>query len=123
MFLYDTAFWDGEQWTADDPPTIGVSHIQPEFNFNENETTWKMGTYGQWQAGLGKRVQVTAGGRADYFTATEELVMSPRVNLELFLNDETNLHMGYGKHYQYPCLLYTSPSPRDLSTSRMPSSA
>ena len=25
--------------------------------------------------------------------------------------------------YFYPCLLYTSPSPRDLSTSRMPSSA
>ena len=25
--------------------------------------------------------------------------------------------------YWYPCLLYTSPSPRDLSTSRMPSSA
>ena len=27
------------------------------------------------------------------------------------------------KDYQYTCLLYTSPSPRDLSTSRMPSSA
>ena len=25
--------------------------------------------------------------------------------------------------YTHPCLLYTSPSPRDLSTSRMPSSA
>ena len=25
--------------------------------------------------------------------------------------------------YSHPCLLYTSPSPRDLSTSRMPSSA
>ena len=25
--------------------------------------------------------------------------------------------------HQYGCLLYTSPSPRDLSTSRMPSSA
>ena len=25
--------------------------------------------------------------------------------------------------YVYTCLLYTSPSPRDLSTSRMPSSA
>ena len=25
--------------------------------------------------------------------------------------------------FPYPCLLYTSPSPRDLSTSRMPSSA
>ena len=27
------------------------------------------------------------------------------------------------KEYTDPCLLYTSPSPRDLSTSRMPSSA
>ena len=26
-------------------------------------------------------------------------------------------------HYKLTCLLYTSPSPRDLSTSRMPSSA
>ena len=29
------------------------------------------------------------------------------------------LHIGHAKS----CLLYTSPSPRDLSTSRMPSSA
>ena len=28
-----------------------------------------------------------------------------------------------GKSKYDPCLLYTSPSPRDLSTSRMPSSA
>ena len=28
-----------------------------------------------------------------------------------------------GSSTVYPCLLYTSPSPRDLSTSRMPSSA
>ena len=28
-----------------------------------------------------------------------------------------------GAHMGYVCLLYTSPSPRDLSTSRMPSSA
>ena len=28
-----------------------------------------------------------------------------------------------GAHLAYSCLLYTSPSPRDLSTSRMPSSA
>ena len=38
-------------------------------------------------------------------------------------------HSGYGREaglqalYDYTCLLYTSPSPRDLSTSRMPSSA
>ena len=28
-----------------------------------------------------------------------------------------------GENQDYSCLLYTSPSPRDLSTSRMPSSA
>ena len=28
-----------------------------------------------------------------------------------------------GEEYKDTCLLYTSPSPRDLSTSRMPSSA
>ena len=33
-----------------------------------------------------------------------------------------NLSNSAMKHY-YPCLLYTSPSPRDLSTYRMPSSA
>ena len=30
---------------------------------------------------------------------------------------------NYGIGASHPCLLYTSPSPRDLSTSRMPSSA
>ena len=43
----------------------------------------------------------------------------------------TNLGMGVGRvdgwvvmvPFVIPCLLYTSPSPRDLSTSRMPSSA
>ena len=30
---------------------------------------------------------------------------------------------GGGDPLYTPCLLYTSPSPRDLSTSRMPSSA
>ena len=36
---------------------------------------------------------------------------------DLSLEDIVNNYKGYG------CLLYTSPSPRDLSTSRMPSSA
>ena len=31
--------------------------------------------------------------------------------------------VSQGLHYASACLLYTSPSPRDLSTSRMPSSA
>ena len=34
-----------------------------------------------------------------------------------------NLAEGCGSNQRICCLLYTSPSPRDLSTSRMPSSA
>ena len=44
---------------------------------------------------------------------------------EEFIN-VCNLYMEYFKIFgieKYDCLLYTSPSPRDLSTSRMPSSA
>ena len=36
---------------------------------------------------------------------------------------ETGDRGVYNVVYEYVCLLYTSPSPRDLSTSRMPSSA
>ena len=40
------------------------------------------------------------------------------------LNTETDLSLvGKGYAGYGDCLLYTSPSPRDLSTSRMPSSA
>ena len=34
-----------------------------------------------------------------------------------------NNQEGFGDYSSNICLLYTSPSPRDLSTSRMPSSA
>ena len=37
--------------------------------------------------------------------------------------DESNILVATGKAMNRACLLYTSPSPRDLSTSRMPSSA
>ena len=36
---------------------------------------------------------------------------------------EINLPITKDEYEVYSCLLYTSPSPRDLSTSRMPSSA
>ena len=43
--------------------------------------------------------------------------------LELFVIVLLALSLGYLVNRVIDCLLYTSPSPRDLSTSRMPSSA
>ena len=39
------------------------------------------------------------------------------------LYHDAGFTIGSKEHEQLGCLLYTSPSPRDLSTSRMPSSA
>ena len=50
----------------------------------------------------------------------------PRKNVFHLLDkieEKNNIDCVYVHGHHYPCLLYTSPSPRDLSTSRMPSSA
>ena len=46
----------------------------------------------------------------------------PRLVIIRFPSYERALEWYHSDEYK-PCLLYTSPSPRDLSTSRMPSSA
>ena len=51
---------------------------------------------------------------------------SIKKELEEVKNDKINIFaaaQGNQVSSAWPCLLYTSPSPRDLSTSRMPSSA
>ena len=48
-------------------------------------------------------------------TENSRVIHSQKVVIELLQSDVSS--------EQYDCLLYTSPSPRDLSTSRMPSSA
>ena len=57
----------------------------------------------------------------------EELGLPPRQKNELNKSDRylpwLPITKSRIKKYPYICLLYTSPSPRDLSTSRMPSSA
>ena len=47
-------------------------------------------------------------------------ILNDRKLADAYKSLET-IHDTYGRHIG--CLLYTSPSPRDLSTSRMPSSA
>ena len=43
--------------------------------------------------------------------------------LTVNLRRKIQLQIAVNEEFVDPCLLYTSPSPRDLSTSRMPSSA
>ena len=52
-------------------------------------------------------------GRAD-----GTCIPAPEPALDAKVPEDSDMRGQFG-----PCLLYTSPSPRDLSTSRMPSSA
>ena len=56
---------------------------------------------------------------------TSNIVLSAwGYEVELYEGDElVETRKVHDKSLSYACLLYTSPSPRDLSTSRMPSSA
>ena len=69
-------------------------------------------------------------GREDPTTAGDVLIWIPRgLFYPVYLVSEYLIRWPLGKltvaldQNDIPCLLYTSPSPRDLSTSRMPSSA
>ena len=64
----------------------------------------------------------------EYCNALEENFKQYSINsYKRNLENPTTLTEGYKSYYQEQlekiCLLYTSPSPRDLTTSRMPSSA
>ena len=78
----------------------------------------------------GKRVIVSTGTRhlqdqlfhTDLPVVRQVLRLSPKVALLKGRANYLCQHRLF-KAQRNPCLLYTSPSPRDLSTSRMPSSA
>ena len=66
-----------------------------------------------------------AGVGAAYIAYPAWRLFQADPRLETDAGGRPDLHLGRGYLLQLlnPCLLYTSPSPRDLSTSRMPSSA
>ena len=55
--------------------------------------------------------------------ATEAINLVARSWGEFTLKENDEILLSIMEHHSNICLLYTSPSPRDLSTSRMPSSA
>ena len=54
-------------------------------------------------------------------TSTREWIKHPGAACIIPVMSDGNIALI--KQYRYPCLLYTSPSPRDATLSRMPSSA
>ena len=73
-----------------------------------------------WKEALTDRMDDRWSEEIDDFESQIELRKQGRIEDKVFA--ETRLRRGaYGQRYD--CLLYTSPSPRDATLSRMPSSA
>ena len=72
-----------------------------------------------------KKIAITS--RKPQTTRNRILGISTSQQSQIVYLDTPGFHSGYkralNKYMNKFCLLYTSPSPRDLSTSRMPSSA
>ena len=54
---------------------------------------------------------------------TDSIADSQRQEIQQAFDDALSKNTVFAESVELTCLLYTSPSPRDLSTSRMPSSA
>ena len=72
-------------------------------------------------AGYTKLVEQDTEGTVSELKSVRSSVINPAIS---HLNGRIVKHTGDGFLAEFPsCLLYTSPSPRDMSASRMPSSA
>ena len=96
---------DGDAWWLD---TCADQFSWPQSNDIELPTMSE-------RINVGSRVAVWWSKEKKYFYATVE---------EIRVDDERPHRLGYDDgDEEWTCLLYTSPSPRDMRRSRMPSSA
>ena len=80
--------------------------------------------WGIYDMAVGKEVVSVFAGPADdnSFLTNYKVPRSSSAKI-VYDSKSQKLHKLYNEVKNISCLLYTSPSPRDLSTSRMPSSA
>ena len=77
------------------------------------------------EADIDAELHVVKGGKVALFTESAIVILAAFVGKKAFAvaADAFNQQTGEGQVLADICLLYTSPSPRDVEESRMPSSA
>ena len=101
------------------------------FLFSDDQSTYSVGCYGNKDVQTPNMDKLARDGIAfDKHYNTTAICMASRANVFTGMYEyKTGCNFKHGDMHaevwenSYPCLLYTSPSPRDKRQSRMPSSA
>ncbi len=93
-FVYDTE-------TGEIIDTLGVDGFgQGDIDWSRKDfQTLQLGAYLQWDKNFGK-LNVTAGGRVDYFDYTDETTIAPTFGAKYRITKFSNLRFGFGRYYQ-----------------------
>ncbi|MCC7241451.1 MAG: TonB-dependent receptor, partial [Acidobacteria bacterium] len=104
---YDTASPLGN-----DSPYSPAAGIDP-FALKTRVVSAQAGAYAQATQNLGSRVNLTAGGRYDYYQYTDRSRFSPRAALSVTLTDALSWKASTGIYYQQPFFLFLAAFPEN----------
>ena len=86
---------------------------QNPFALDQTLTTTQSGTYVQVSRGVGRRVELTGGVRADWFGYLSTWRASPRVGISIPVTSQVALKSAAGRYYQQPFQLFISAYPEN----------
>jgi len=105
-YKYDTSYWITNEWHLPDslsePEILYPINFRPTLRTKDYSKYLKLGYYLQSKLKILEKLELTSGIRLDYFTGTDRMVYSPRINLKFTQNPANAIHIAYGRHYQYP---------------------
>ena len=104
---YDTASPFGQN-----SPFSPVNDINA-FSLRRNFLAYQSGAYFQNTRNIGRRLNVTWGGRFDNYQFIGRTRFSPRAGLSYRLTDRLSWRLSYGQYFQQPLFLFLSAFPQN----------
>lgn len=93
-------------------PYSPVPDVNP-FSLRRNFLAYQSGAYFQNTRNLGKRLNLTWGGRVDHYDFIGRARFSPRAGLGYRITDKLSWRASYGTYYQQPFFLFIAAFPQN----------
>ncbi len=93
-------------------PFSPINDVNP-FNLNRSFFAFQPGAYIQNTRNIGKRLNLTLGGRVDNYRYIGQTRFSPRAGLSYRLTDKLSWRLSYGQYFQQPLFLFLSAFPQN----------